>query len=159
VGLTANWSQEIHERWGIKGLESANSLSEAILWTTRCSRTKNGVHCGTPKELYTSPVNRYFYRRMEERDLRYGVLSDKYGLHFDDEKLPCYDIHPSILSQHDKEWLGQLIRDKALAQGFTQIIFYSPSPLMSAPYFEMLHHSSLDVFYTTTLDFSRGPIQ
>jgi len=159
VGLTANWSQEIRERWGIKGLESADSLSEAVLWTTRCSKTKSGVHSGTPKELYTSSVNRYFYRRMEEQGLRYGVLSDKYGLHFDGEKLPNYDIHPSDLSQYDKEWLGQLIRDKALAQGFTQIIFYSSSPLMSVPYFEMLHHSGLDVFYTTRVDFSRGPVQ
>ena len=153
MGLTANWRQEIRELWGIEGLENADSLPEAVLWATRCSKTKNGVHHGTPRELYVSPINKYFYRCMEEQGLRYGVLSDKYGLHFDDEELPYYDVHPSDLSQHDKERLGQIIQDKALRQGLTQVVFYSPSPLMSVPYFEMLYNSGLDLFYTTRLGF------
>jgi hypothetical protein len=90
---------------------------------------------------------------MEEHSLRYGVLSDKYGLHLDDEKLPYYDVHPSKLNQRNKEELGRLIRDKAIAQGFTAFIFYNPSPLMSVPYFEMLYCSGLDLFYTTRLKF------
>jgi hypothetical protein len=158
MNLTANWRQEIHERWDIKGLENADDLTDPVLWATRCSKTKNGIHSGTPKELYVSSVNRYFYRCMEEQGLRYGVLSDKYGFHFDNEKLPNYDIHPSDLSQRDRKLLGQLIRDKAVGQGFARIVFYSPSPLMSVPYFEMLHHSGLEVFYTTRLNFSRGPM-
>ena len=149
--LTANWRDEIQARWGICVLGQHNLLVRNALWVTRCSKTKNGVHCGTPKELYVSSVNRYFYKCMEEQSLRYGVLSDKYGLHFDDEVLPYYDIHPSDLTQHDKERLGQIIRDKALSHGFTQVVFYSPSPLMSVPYFEMLYYSSLNVFYTTKL--------
>jgi hypothetical protein len=153
VSLTVNWRQEIRERWGIKILENMDCLPEAVLWTTRCSKTKNDVNCGTPKELYVSSVNKYFYKCMERQGLRYGVLSDKYWLHFDNEELPYYDIHPSDLSRHDKKRLGQLIRDKATAQSFTQVIFYSPSPLMSVPYFEMLHYSDLDLFYTTRLDF------
>lgn len=151
--LTSNWRNEIRERWGIYVLGQYDLLLGEALWVTRCSKTKSGVDRGTPKELYVSPVNRHFYRRMEKQGLRYGVLSDKYGLHFDDEELPYYDVHPSDLSQHDKERLGQIIRDKALRQGFTQVIFYSPSPLMSVPYFEMLHHSGLDMLYTTRLDF------
>ena len=151
--LTANWRSEIQEYWGIHVLNWHIPLVREILWVTRCSKTKNGVASGTPKELYVSPVNKYFYRCMERQGLRYGVLSDKYGLHFDNEELPYYDVHPSDLSQHDKERLGQLVRDKTLAQGFTQIIFYNPSPLMSVPYFEILHYSGLEVFYTTRLDF------
>lgn len=149
--LTANWRNEIRERWGIHLLSQYGPLVGEALWVTRCSRTKSGVHCGTPKELYVSSANRYFYRCMEKEDLRYGVLSDKYGLHFDDEELPYYDVHPRDLSRHDKEWLGQMIRDKALRRGFTQVIFYSQSPLMSVPYFEMLYYSGLDIFYTTAL--------
>jgi hypothetical protein len=151
VGLTVNWRQEILKRWGIKSLENADGWPEAVLWTTRCSKTKNGVRRGLPKDLYVSSVNKYFYVYMEERGLRYGVLSDKYGLHFDDEELLYYDIHPSELNQHEKKQLGQIIRHKALARGFTQIAFYSPSPLMSVPYFEMLHHSGLGLFYATNL--------
>lgn len=151
--LTANWRQEILERWGINSLENTTSLSEAVLWITRCSKTKNDIHRGKPKHLYVSSINKYFYRFMEEHSLRYGVLSDKYGLHLDDEKLPYYDVHPSKLNQRNKEELGRLIRDKAIAQGFTAFIFYNPSPLMSVPYFEMLYCSGLDLFYTTRLKF------
>ena len=149
--LTANWRNEIHAFWGISILDQLDDLVKDALWVTRCSKTKNGVACGIPRELYVSPVTKYFYRWMEQHGWRYGVLSDRYGLHFDDERLPYYDVHPSDLSQYDKEQLGKLIRDKALARGFTQLIFYSPSPLMSVPYFEMLYYSSLNVFYTTKL--------
>ena len=154
--LTANWRNEIQERWGIHVLGEHSLLGSEALWVTRCSKTKNGVYCGTPKELYASSVNRYFYGHMEKRGWRYGVLSDKYGLHLDNEKLSCYDVHPSELSRQDRQRLGRLIRDKVLAQGFDRVIFYSPSPLMSIPYFEMLYYSGLNLFYATSLNFLEG---
>jgi len=149
--LTANWRNEIRKHWGVRVVSQYGLVGKKALWVTRCSKTKNSVRRGTPKELYVSLVNKYFYRYMEKHGLRYGVLSDKYGLHFDDEMLPYYDIHPSTLSMHEKERLGQLIRDKAMARDITQIVFYSPSPLMSVPYFEMLYHSDLNLLYTTRL--------
>ena len=150
--LSANWRNEIQTLWKISILGQHDDPVKDALWVTRCSKTKSGIAYGTPRELYVSPVTKYFYRWMEQYGWRYGVLSDKYGLHFDDEKLSYYDVHPSTLSQHDKEQLGKLVRDKALARGFTQLIFYSPSPLMSVPYFEILYYSALDTFYTTKLD-------
>lgn len=151
--LTANWRDEIKEFWGIHVLSQVSTPPvENTLWTTRCSKIKNGIDRGTPKELYVSTVNKYFYRCMEDRGLLYGVLSDKYGLHVCNEKLPYYDVHPSDLSQCEKQQLGRLIRKKALTRGFGAMIFYNPSPLMSVPYFEMLHYSGLDVLYTTRLN-------
>lgn len=149
--LTANWRDEIREFWGIRILREGDQLTENTLWVTRCSKIKNAKQSGKPKELYVSLVNGYFYRCMELRGFRYGVLSDKYGLHFDYEILPCYDVHPSLLNQHDKKQLGLIIRDKAQRHGFDRLIFYNPSPLMSVPYFEMLYHSGLEVLYTTQL--------
>lgn len=151
MSLTMNWRQEIRERWGIEVLENADSLPEAVLWTTRCSKTKNGVDCGRPKDLYVSPINRYFYRWAERAGVRYGVLSDKYGLHLDTEKLAYYDVHPSDLGLNDRVALGQLIRQKLEHIEIACIVFYSPSPLMSIPYFEMLYHSGLEIIFTTRL--------
>jgi hypothetical protein len=151
VSLTANWRWEIRERWGIEVLENADSLPEAVMWTTRCSKTKNGVDRGRPKDLYVSPINRYFYRWAEKEGVRYGVLSDKYGLHLDTEELDYYDVHPSGLDSDDKVALGRLIRQKLECMGIVCIVFYSPSPLMSIPYFEMLYHSELETIFTTRL--------
>ena len=149
--LLANWRVDIGKIWGIRILPQEGRLPEDVLWITRCSKTKSGIIRGTPKEMYVSAINRYFYRHMERWGKRYGVLSDHYGLHLDNEELPWYDIHPSQLSQEDKRQLGQVIRNKALREGFRTIIFYAPAPLMSIPYFELLHFSGLKLFYTTRL--------
>src|SRR5574341_2108899 len=149
--LTANWRHEIKKLWGIHTLGPNRRAVGKALWVTRCSKTKKNVRRGKPNEFYVSPINRYFCRRMEEAGLQYGVLSDKYGLHMCDEELDYYDIHPKELSEFDRQALGVLIREKALALGFGTLIFYNPTPLMSIPYFEMLHYSGLEVFYTTSL--------
>jgi len=149
--LSANWKTEIQDRWGIQVLESIECAPQEALWTTRCSKTKRGVACGRPKDLYVSPVNKFFYRWTEAQGVRYGVLSDKYGLHLDEEELEYYDLHPSALTVSDKQRLGELIRQKASEAGFDSVVFYSPSPLMSVPYFEMLFYSELEIFHTTRL--------
>jgi hypothetical protein len=68
-----------------------------------------------------------------------------------DEELRYYDVHPKELTELGKRMLGALIREKALARGFSKMIFYNPAPLMSVPYFEMLYYSGLDILYTTAL--------
>lgn len=150
--LSAKWRAEIRDIWGIVVLESVKRVPQNALWTTRCSRTKNKRTWGRPKDFYVSTINQFFYKWAEEQGVRYGVLSDKYGLHLDDEELEYYDLHPSALTDSDKRRLGELIRRKALEAGFNSIAFYNPSPLMSVPYFEMLHYSELKVFYTTKLE-------
>ncbi len=150
-GLGAGWRHQIRTRWGISVAGALTVAVDFALWVTRCSKAKGDVLCGTPEELYVSPVNRYFYARMGEYGVRFGVLSDKYGLHLDRQELPAYDVHPRTLSDADKRRLGQLIRAVALGEGFSRIVFYSPSPLMSVPYFEMLSYSGLAVQYTTRL--------
>ncbi len=149
--LSAGWRVNLEKIWGIRVLSQGHTLPEHVLWVTRCSKTKSGITRGTPKEMYVSAINRYFYRHLERWGKRYGVLSDRYGLHFDNEELPWYDVHPSQLSQEDKRRLGQIIRDRAMREGFRTIVFYAPAPLMSVPYFEMLYFSGLELFYTTRL--------
>lgn len=157
ANLTANWKQEIFDLWGIRLLSNMKLQSECFLWTTRCCKTKRTGNVGRPKDFYISPIVQFFCRLMEQNGLTYGILSDNYGLHLDSEDLEYYDIHPSSLILEDKERLGHLIRHKALANGFDSIVFYSPSPLMSIPYFEMLGYSGLNIWYTTRLTLPLKP--
>ena len=150
--LTPNWEQEIFDMWGIRLLAEMECKPETLLWTTRCCRTKRGHTLGRPRDFYISPIVQFFCRLVEQAKLRYGVLSDRYGLHLDFEELEWYDIHPGSLCMEDKERLGRLIRQKALLMGFDSVAFYSNAPLMSMPYFEMLYYSGLNIWYTTKLD-------
>jgi len=151
--LTANWRQEVFDLWGIRLLGDIQWESKSFLWTTRCCRTKHVAPVGKPKDFYFSPIVQLFCKFVEKNGLKYGILSDKYGLHLDSEELEYYDIHPASLTSQDKEKLGQLIREKVLRISSDSIVFYNPSPLMSIPYFEMLHYSGLNIWYTTRLTF------
>jgi len=146
-----NWKEEITEQWGIEVINDSVAVPRHVLWTTRCSRTKEDRQRGLPEEMYVSALNRYFYRYVKSHGLRFGVLSDKYGLHLDTERLAYYDVHPRDLSATQKMLLGRLIARKASAKGFSTILFYNSSPLMSKPYFEMLAHSGLRILYMTRL--------
>ena len=151
---TRTWRKKIKESYGIQyvsqkeieGIIGAPNL----LWVTRCCLAKSCAS-GLPTEMYNSSILRYFYRFAQEKGLHFAIVSDKHGLHFSDERLPYYDIHPSMLSAEDKKRLGAVIRSKADSRNLKGIIFYNNSPLMSKPYFEMLSESGLEVFFTTRL--------
>jgi len=153
TNLTENWKQEIWYLWRIKLLADMQWEPQNSLWTTRCCKTKRARNRGKPKDFYFSPIVQLFCKFVEQNGLKYGILSDKYGLHLDSEELEYYDIHPASLTSQDKEKLGQLIREKVLRISSDSIVFYNPSPLMSIPYFEMLHYSGLNIWYTTRLTF------
>jgi hypothetical protein len=123
---------------------------DGALWVSRCAAAKNVLR-GTPRQLYGSPLLDCFFRFVDATHLGHAILSDRYGLHFSDEYLKWYDVHPSSLSAGDKHELGRVIRVKALKRGYTSIVFYNGSPVRSVPYFEMLAASRLSVWYTTRL--------
>lgn len=144
------WRTQLWDWWGIRTLDAFDPSHMQALWTTRCSKTKM-VPEGNPEELYVSNSNRYFYRFVRRAGLRFGIVSDKYGIHFDDERLPYYDVHPGQLSEDDKRQLGLIVHEKASARGYSELVFYNASPLMSVPYFEILSFSTLSVSFTTRL--------
>lgn len=150
IRMSRDWKVEIKRAWGIDYLEDPRAAPERALWITRCSKTKR-LATGFPRDLYVSQLNLFFYGFVHAHRKRYGIVSDKYGLHLDIEKLPYYDIHPSELSEKQKELLGQKIRKKAQSADFQILIFYNNSPLMSKPYFEILSASGLEIFFVTRL--------
>ncbi|MBO7043597.1 hypothetical protein J6W34_03510 [bacterium] len=148
---------DIISYYKIKWCDNYNDLKDILylqttLLTTYCSKTKTGYSKAIPKEFYVSKRNLKFYKFCEEHELYYGILSDMYGLHFCDEKLDFYDIHPNSLTLENKKNLGNIIREKCNDRNINKIIFYAPSPLQSLPYFQMLSYSNIDFYYITKLD-------
>ena len=148
--LAANWRDEIAERWNVGLLEVGEEVGKDRLWCSRCAAGKSAGR-GLPEELYLSRQLRTFYRFVRRSGVRFGILSDLYGLHLDDERLEAYDVHPSSLTPERKVELGTIIGEKARVAGFERAVFYAISPVRSVPYFEMLCASGLDVLYTTKI--------
>lgn len=158
--LYNNWKGFIYNKFGIITINNSDSkliknflCNKKVVFTSRCSKTKGNINdrC-VPKEFYLSNllVDK-FYPFCERFNIPYGIISDKYGILFMDEKLLFYDIHPSSLSIQDKKILGGIIKKKCFEKGYDTIVFYNTSPLMSFPYFEILYYSGLNIFYITKL--------
>lgn len=148
---TKEWIYILRDKYGFNYIQNPNKIPDNVLWTTSCSKTKSSQKKGYPKDFYLGKYNKLFYKYTDLYNLDYGVLSDKYGLHLQNECLDYYDIHPGELSLDDKCKLGRLIKEKTIEKGFTEIIFYYPSPLQSKPYFEILWFSGLPVNYLSKI--------
>lgn len=149
-----NWREQIAAA-GIHYLTSADQIKNAmrqhnLLAVSRCSKTKTRK-TGTPKEFYVSKPNLQFYHWCEQHKLRYGILSDEYGLHMDDEVREYYDIHPSTLSEGQFRKLAVKIRTKMNKLGYGGLLCFNSSPIMSSPYFYMMQLTGLKMFYITKL--------
>lgn len=154
-----NWAQILEDDYGIdyiapeKLKQVVAQALQPVCYTTFCSKTKGHKNDeDVPKNFYVSERNLRFYKWAESENVRYGILSDAYGLHMDDEPMPYYDIHPSELNEEVFLQLGQMIVDKMKERGFETIVFINGGPLMCRPYFKMLHVASkagIEVIYST----------
>jgi len=152
----STWKEHLAPNYGIQLIEVVEDIPDQlkgdnVLWSSRCSRTKTGLDQALPKDFYVSAINLKFYEMMHRNNLRYGILSDKYGIHMDDEFLDYYDIHPSELTGERKRELGLMIGEKVRNYGYEELIFYNTSPLQSRPYFEMLWWSELKVHFISLI--------
>lgn len=116
-----------------------------------CSKTKSGLLTAFPKEFYVSARLLRFYQWCEKNNQLYGILSDKYGIRWMDQKLKYYDIHPSGLSTLEFQSLGKKIAKECIKRGINVLIFQNSSPLMSRPYFKMLFYSNIKFYYISKL--------
>jgi len=149
--ITKKWKNSLKKDYKFKYIQNPKKIPKKALWTTSCSKTKLTGNKGYPTDFYIGRYNLLFYRYMAKYDLKFGVISDKYGMHMFDESLKYYDIHPSMLTPEDKAKLGKKIRKKIKKYGFKEIVFYYPSPLQSKPYFDILWLSRLPVHYISKI--------
>ena len=146
-----NWESSILDIYNIEYIKNPEDIPDNVLWSSRCSRTKTGKDNALPNEFYVSAINLGFYKYCEKNGFRYGILSDLYGVHFDDERLDFYDIHPTALTMERKKELGIIIRNKCRKRNYSKIIYYNSGPIMSKPYFDMLYYSGLKAYFITKL--------
>src|SRR5437870_4258105 len=55
------------------------------LLVTNCCESKTAEQFALPRDFYCGPEPRRFFKYVERMRFRYGILSAKYGLHWDDE--------------------------------------------------------------------------
>ncbi|NYB52415.1 MAG: hypothetical protein HVN35_07660 [Methanobacteriaceae archaeon] len=151
IPATKEWLNVLSNEYHFKYIQNIDQIPDNSLWTTSCSKTKSIKKRGYPKDFYVGIYNQLFYRYIDNLNLNYGIISDKYGIHMQHECLEYYDIHPSDLTLEDKFELGGIIREKVRDKGFKQLIFFYPSPLQSKPYFEILWYSKLPVYYISKI--------
>jgi len=103
------------------------------LFLTYCSGKKYPVEEGIPKQLYDSPRIRAFIRKCELAGVRYGIVSAKYGLVFDNEVVKTYDV---TLKEANIPLLKWIILKKL--KPFKEVIFYAPNPIRAKGYIKLL---------------------
>jgi len=151
-----NWKNELVQ-YDITYLTESKKIIELcknkrVLPCTSCSKTKGqGGDREIPENFYISNRNLRFYDWCRKLNLKYGILSDLYGLHYHDELKKFYDIHPSALNLETLKLLGKKIGVKAKDRNYTTLLFWNSSPLMSRPYFTMMLYSKLKVYFITKL--------
>ena len=153
------WKNRLLNEFGVDWIENQKMLKNLLpdsLLISRCSKTKNIQRMGgaLPTEFYVSDINKLFYKYCISGKYRFAILSDLYGIHFDDEYKDFYDIHPSQLTNEDFERLGKIIRDKVLKKYpiIKRFIFYNTSPKMSIPYFKMLRASGIKTYFISKIE-------
>ena len=163
-----NWKDAFRKQ-GITIIPNSESLYSLfssvpfILPCTRCSNIKRNIKKeggeSFPKEFYRSKPNISFYKWCAHNELlSYGIISDLYGIVFWNEKIKYYDKAPNELNNRDFKILGRKIKDKVIKKGFTSLLFWYTSPILSYPYLKMILYSGLPLYYINTLrDFINVP--
>jgi len=149
------WREDL-SRYKIRVLNEHDVISKAreskVLPVCNCSATKGKeLESAVPRDFYVSAHNRRFYSWCEGLGLKYGVLSDLYGLHLWNEKEKFYDIHPSTLTRQQYRKLASKIYFKMELVGCNEFLYYGIPPVMCRPYFYMMIVTGLSICYTTKL--------
>lgn len=151
-----HWEVDTLNNYNIKHLKSLKEVKDLLnngaVMCSRCSAIKTTtLQEAVPKDFYLSTINKNFYKWCEFSKFPYAILSDLYGLHWYDVKEKTYDIHPSSLKEEDFHRLSKIIKERVLDRGYTSLIFYNSSPVMSKPYFYMMYLTGLPVYFITKL--------
>lgn len=121
----------------------------SVLPVTNCTRSK-GI-AGIPKNLYNTAQNHRFYSWCEDLDLKYGVISDYYGLLMCDEEGELYDVAPGKLSDKDKRQIASKIYFKMESIDKSEFLFFGLPPVKLRPYFKLMIITGMKIYYTTKL--------
>ncbi|MFH8119740.1 MAG: hypothetical protein QXS37_02970 [Candidatus Aenigmatarchaeota archaeon] len=96
-----------------------------VLYITHCSKKKNNIRSKTLAEnLYSATYLQRFIKKCKELDVKWGILSDKYGIVFPKQKIKWYDLSPSHLLKNQTESKKLIKKVTRQLQRFNKIFFY-----------------------------------
>lgn len=147
--------QELFEQLKLNYIKNYVELDkQSTLFITRCCAVKSSLLCGTMESIYISSINQNFYKMCKYKGLKYATLSDKYGIVYPQDLIDNYDLHPSKLTDLDKENLVRKIKQQ-LGQEIKNIVFYNTSPLMSLFYLKIITSLGENYNYYYVSDLSK----
>ncbi|HMB65390.1 MAG TPA: hypothetical protein VKO42_00820 [Patescibacteria group bacterium] len=139
------------ETWEINLTDLRNGIV-----VSPCSKEKSFCSSGIPKELYKGKTLLRLFSYAKETEIRYGVLSDKYGLVLDDEVVENYDTPPS---GKDSKKLITLINKKIERIRPFTLFIYSPRPMQTWHWVRLLAEVPIKhkKYIRTLPKINRGP--
>jgi hypothetical protein len=95
------------------------------LYITHCCKKKNSIKTKTiPEKLYSASYLQRFIKRCKEMKVNWGILSDKYGIVFPNQRIKWYELSPSFLLKHKTEAKKLIEKLQQQLQKFDVIFFY-----------------------------------
>jgi hypothetical protein len=96
-----------------------------VLYITHCSKKKNSINSETtPEKLYSALYLQRFIKKCKEMKVNWGILSDKYGIVFPNQRIKWYELSPSFLLKHKAESRKLIEKLQQQLKGFDKIFFY-----------------------------------
>ncbi|MEM5815924.1 MAG: hypothetical protein QXL14_02640 [Candidatus Aenigmatarchaeota archaeon] len=96
-----------------------------VLYITHCSKKKAKTYSQTtPENLYTALYLQRFIKKCKESNVEWGILSDKYGIVFPNQKIEWYDLSPSHLLKNQTKSKELVEKITQQLQGFDKVYFY-----------------------------------
>jgi hypothetical protein len=96
-----------------------------VLYITHCSKKKNNTNSKTtPEKLYSASYLQRFIKKCKEMKVNWGILSDKYGIVFPNQRIKWYELSPSFLLKHKAESRKLIEKLQQQLKGFDKIFFY-----------------------------------
>lgn len=127
-------------------------IKNTWLCVTNCTRKKQKTNKAVvPKDLYTSTIFSKFVQFCECHCIPYAILSDLYGLCFQNEKINSYDLAPNEVK--DRDGLAQLINSKMNTKCPSKdtIVYYRSSPVFAWTYLDILLRTNFKIIFVLKL--------
>lgn len=149
--IDSNWKRKfIATGISVEDILTPN-IPHGVLPVANCSKIKgnNENRMAIPRIFYQGKDAQRFMRFCEYFNIRYAILSDEYGLHFQDEQKPFYDRAPA--SVIDREKLAKIIKQLLIFHDYYGIIYYCPTPSRAWTYLDILLRCNISIKYVRQL--------
>jgi len=114
------------------------------IFLTHCSAKKNDISVDesvTPDLLYSAAFIQRFIKRCNDKNNKWAIFSDLYGVWFPDVKHPMYDKHPGSVT--NEEFKVLLDNFSINLVKYDEIIFYYNPGRFHPIYDKILNETSL----------------